>query len=572
MDFGEPALSAAVALIARICDSVGQRTPSAWRAARTPIKGGTEMTELDYWTQQVRNGRISRREFMARAAALGVAAAAATSILSKAGVAAAPKRGGSVKFGLAHGATTDTGDPASYPDTGTQIPFWGTMSNSLTIVDAKGEVKPDLAESFEPANGAAKWVFRLTKGATFHNGKDVTADDVIASFRHHMGKDSKSAVKSVLTPIKEMKADGKNAVIFELEAGNADFPFIASDYHLPIMPAKDGGADWRSNVRTGPFMFESWQPGVRAKLKRNPNYFREGKPYFDEVEFLTIADVSARMNAILTGEVHWIARPDLKTLNLLKRNPDLELSEVTGYAHYVFSMDVRSPPFNNLDVRTALKWAINREEIVQKVLLGHAIAGNDNPVAPKVKFYADPQPKYAYDLDKAKFHLKKAGMESLKVDLSVADAAFNGSVDAAVLYREQAKAAGIDINVIREPNDGYFDNVWLKKPWVADYWGGRPTCDWLFTVIYSTKASWNETHWSNPRFDELLVQARSETDDKKRASMYAEMQQLIHDDCGQIVLAFYNIVGAYTKKLAHDEIAANWEADGLRIAERWWFT
>jgi len=230
------------------------------------------MTELEYWTQQASQGRISRREFMGRAAALGVAAATATSILSRAGVAATPKRGGSAKFGLAHGSTSDSGNPAGFPDTATQIPFWGTMSNSLTIVDVKGDVKPDLAASFEPSNGAAKWIFRLTKGATFHNGKDVTADDVIASFRHHMGKDSKSAVKTVLAPIKDIKADDKLTVIFELEGGNADFPYIASDYHIPIMPAKDGAADWQSNVRTGPFIFDSWEPGVRAKLKRNPNY------------------------------------------------------------------------------------------------------------------------------------------------------------------------------------------------------------------------------------------------------------------------------------------------------------
>jgi peptide/nickel transport system substrate-binding protein len=533
-------------------------------------RGGT-MSELEYWTQQVAKGRISRREFMGRAAALGAGTALATTMLSQAGIAATPKRGGSAKFGLAHGATTDTGDPAAYPDTGTQIPLWGAMSNSLTVVDAKGNITADVAESFEPADKAASWVFKLRKGVTFHNGKDVTAEDVIASFRHHMGADSKSGVKSVLKAITDIKADDKSTVVFMLDGGNADFPYLASDYHIPIMPAKDGKADWQSNVRTGPFVFQSWEPGVRAKFKRNPNYHKEGQPYFDEVEFISITDVAARMNALITGEVHWIARPDLKTLNLLQRNPKIEISEVTGYAHYVFPMDVTKPPFDNLDVRTALKWAINREEIVQKVFFGHAAPGNDNPVAPLVKFASDPQPKYAYDIDKAKFHLKKAGLSSLRVDLSVADAAFNGAVDAAVLYQESAKPAGIDINVVREPNDGYFDNIWMKKPWCADYWGGRPTCDWLFTVIYAKGAAWNETRWANPRFDELLVQARSETDEKKRAGMYAEMQQLIHDDCGQIVLVFNNIVGAYYKTLAHNEIAANWEGDGLKIAERWWF-
>jgi peptide/nickel transport system substrate-binding protein len=530
------------------------------------------MTELEYWTQQVKKGRISRREFIGRVAALGISTTMATTLLSQAGVAATPKKGGSAKFGLAHGATSDTGDPAAYPDTATQVPFWGAMSSGLTEVDAKGKIQPDVCESIASEEGAQTWIFKLKKGVTFHNGKDLTPEDVIASYRHHMGADSKSAVKSVLGAIKEMKADGKQNVIFKLNGGNVDFPYLTSDYHIPIMPANsDGTADWKSNVRTGPFTFVSWEPGVRAKLKRNPNYYEEGKPYFDEVEFLSIADVTARINALNTGEVHWISRPDLKTLNLLQRNPNIEVTEVTGYGHYVFPMFVNVPPFDNVDVRTALKYAINREEIAKKVFLGHAVPGNDNPIAASVPFAIDPQPKHVYDPEKAKSYLKKAGLSTLKVDLSVADAAFNGAVDAAVLFQESAKAAGIEINVVREPNDGYFDNVWLKKPFIADYWSGRPTCDWMLTVVYAKGASWNETKWDNPRFNEVLVAARSEADEKKRAAMYAELQQLVHDDCGQIVIVFNNYVEAASKKLAHGDIANNWECDGLKIAKRWWF-
>src|SRR5215469_16802801 len=204
-------------------------------------------------------------------------------------------------------------------------------------------------------------------------------------------------------------------------------------------------------------------------------------------------------------------------------------------------------------------------------MMCHAKPGNDNAIAPGVKFSYDPKPRYTYDPEKAKFHLKKAGLSNLKVDLSVADAAFNGAVDAAVLYQQHAKAAGIDLNVVREPDDGYWDNVWLKKAWCGGYWSGRPTCDWLFTTVYAKGAAWNETHYANPKFNDMLVAARSETDDKKRAQMYAEMQQLLHDDGGIIVLVFNNYVEANSKKLAHGTIAPNWEADGLKVAERWWF-
>ena len=530
------------------------------------------MSELEYWTQQIVKGRISRREFMGRAAALGVTTALASTMLSETGVAATPKQGGSARFGLAHGATTDTLDPAGYPDTGTQVPFWGAMSNSLTEVDAKGNITADVVESMEPADGAKSWVFKIRKGVTFHNGKSLTPADIIASYRHHMGANSKSAAKSLLAAVTDIKADGPDTVVFTLSGGNADFPYICSDYHIPILPAKDDGtADWQSGVRTGAYVFGHWEPGVKAELKRNPNYHKPGMPHFDEVTFLTLGDVTARTNALITGQVDWIGRCDLKTLNLLKKNPKIAIAEYTGYGHYVFPMMVDQAPFNNVDVRLALKYAINREEIAKKVFLGHAVPGNDNPIAKSVKFAIDPKPDFTYNPDKAKFHLKKAGLSSLKVDLSVADAAFNGAVDAAVLYQQHAKKAGIDINVVREPNDGYWDNVWLKKAWCGGYWSGRPTCDWLMTTVYAKGAAWNETHYANPHFNDLLVAARSEIDDKKRAGMYAELQQLLHDDGGVIVIVFNNYVEANSKKMAHNTIAPNWEADGLKIAERWWF-
>ena len=528
------------------------------------------MEKLKLAEKLVGRGKVSRRQFVQLALAAGLTAATAETMFVKA-ARAEPKHGGSAKFGLAHGATTDSLDPAGYPDTATQFPFSGAMSNMLTVVDVDGNIQPDVAESFEFGDDAASWIFKIRKGITFHDGKSVTGEDVIASFQHHMGEDSKSAAKSLLGDIVEIKADGADTVVFTLKSPNADFPYVASDYHIPIMPSKDGKADWQSGVRTGAFVYGEYEPGVRAHLTRNPNYHKDGKPYFDDVEFITIADVTARTAALTAGTVHWISRADLKTLNLLKRDPNVSIEEVQGLGHYTLPMHVNVAPFDNVDVRTALKYAVNRQDIVDKVFLGHATPGNDNPIAPAVKFAIDPEPKHSYDPEKAKFHLKKAGMENLKVDLSVADAAFNGAVDAAVLYQQHAKAAGIDINIVREPNDGYWDNVWLKKPWCASYWSGRPTADWMFTTTYSKGASWNETNWSHPRFEELLVQGRAETDEKKRAAIYAEMQQLQHDDGGAIVLVFNNYVDAASKKLAHGKVAGNWEGDGLRIAERWWF-
>ena len=520
----------------------------------------------------VGSGRVSRRDFMQLAIAAGLTIPAASALFVKS-VRAQPKQGGVARFGLAHAATTDNLDPGSWPDTFTQTAFWGAGCNSLTIIDHTGDIVPDFAESFEPDEGAKKWVFKLRRGATFHDGRDVTADDVVASYRLHMGEDTGSAAKSLLEAITDIQPDGPETVVFTLREANADFPFIASDYHLPILPAKDdGSADWQSGNWTGAFTLEEFEPGVSARLIRNPNYFKEGQPYFDEVEFIGIPDTAARINALQTGDVHFIGRPDLKTLNLLSRAPGIEIIEQTGYAHYVIPMHTNVAPFDNVDVRLALKYAIDRQDIVNKVFLGHGTPGNDNPIAPNIKFATDPDPKHVYDPERAKSHLQKAGLSSLSVDLSTSDAAFAGAVDAAALYKEHAAAAGININVVREPADAYWDNVWLKKPFCFSYWSGRPTADWMFSTAYAADAEWNDSMWKNPRFNELLVDARAETDEETRAAMYAEMQEILHTEGGVVVMVFNNFIHAHSDKLGHDEVAANWENDGLKVAERWWFT
>ena len=140
-----------------------------------------------------------------------------------------------------------------------------------------------------------------------------------------------------------------------------------------------------------------------------------------------------------------------------------------------------------------------------------------------------------------------------------------------MLYQETARPCGIELNVVREPADGYWSNVWMKKPWSFSYWGGRPTEDWMFSSVYAADASMNEAQWQNTRFNTLLKDARVELDEAKRAGMYAEMQAIVRDDGGSVIPLFANYVNAMSAKVAHGKVAANWDLDGFRAAERWWF-
>jgi peptide/nickel transport system substrate-binding protein len=527
------------------------------------------MKTIDKLKLDLVQGRITRRGFLQGATALGFTAAAVPG-LARDAFAATPKKGGTLRLGIGHGSTTDTLDPATIENLYMQV-VGGAIYNKLTLVDNEGQLAPEIAESWEPTPDAKEWRFKLRDGLEFHNGKTVEAEDVIASFNHHRGEESKSAAKPIVDPIVDIKADGKNAVVFTLDGGNADFPFIVSDYHLAILPSKDGEIDPTAGIGSGSYKLEGFEPGVRTVVTRNPNYYRDDVGHFDGAELLSIVDVTARTNALTTGEIDAMDRVDIKTAHLLGRKPGIEIVETSGTAHYTFAMRCDTPPFDNVDVRLALKLALDREALLQSVLRGHGVVGNDHPIGQSNRYHADELPQRTYDPEKAKFHLKKAGMENLSVDLSAAEAAFAGAVDAAVLYKEHAAKAGININVVREPNDGYWSNVWMNKPWCAVYWGGRPTEDWMFSTAYAAGASWNDTFWDNERFNELLVAARAELDEAKRRDMYVEMQSIVRDDGGVVVPLFNNYVMALSDKLGHEELGANWSLDGFRAVERWWF-
>ncbi len=530
------------------------------------------MTTLDDLKHKLAAGRISRRRFMEGAIALGTSVAAAELMMGKA--LAAPSKGGTYLQALTGGATSDSLDPAKILDS-YMINVSSQLRNNLTEIGPDNQLRPELAESWEASADAATWTFKLRSGVEFHNGKSLEAADVVASFQHHLGEGTESAAKGIVQNITEVKADGKDTVVFKLSGGSADFPFIVSDYHLPICPAKDDGKpDWESGAGTGGYKLVRFEPGVNTVVERNPNYWKPDAAYFDSIENLFIADATARTSGVLGGKIHSMSNLDLKTADLLEKSPNVKVFPTYGNKHATMPMLCDTAPYTDNNVRLAVKHAIDREQLVKTILRGYGEAGNDHPIGPANIYRATPEelPQRAYDPEKAKFYLKQAGMDSLAVEYSIADTAFEGAVEAAALFQESAAKAGITVTINRAPDDGYWSNVWLVKPFCGSYWGGRPTEDWIFSQIYSKGADWNESRWDNARFNELLVQARAELDTAKRREMYVEMQRLCNEDCGSVIPIFMAYTHAASSKIGMPEqIASNWELDGHKNGERWWF-
>ncbi len=230
-------------------------------------------------------------------------------------------------------------------------------------------------------------------------------------------------------------------------------------------------------------------------------------------------------------------------------------------------------PFDNNDLLLALMLGIDRKKIVDNVFSGYASIGNDHAVGPKMKFFDAKQKMNAYDPEKAKFHYKKAGLNAPALELQVSEGAFSGATDAGQIFQESLSKAGIKMDLKRVSGDGYWDNVWLKVPFCAVYWGNRPTIDNQLTSIFAggLKNPWNDTHFVNAEFDKLLLEARIELNQAKRAQQYAKMQEIISQNAGMVNFAVQDYLDAHSTKLQGLTISGRYDFGDGRIAEKGWF-
>lgn len=523
--------------------------------------------ELNYLLKQAARGLMSRREFVGRAGALGVSAAVAGTMLTTAARAEEPKKGGLLRAGMQGGESTNTLDPAL---AASEVPFavnmlWGEM---LVDVNAKGEIDYRIAEEISASADATEWKFKIRAGVEFHDGKTVTADDVIATLKRHTDEKSQSGALGIVQGITEMKAEG-DMVTLKLAAGNADLPFLMADYHLIIQPGGGVGAE-AAGIGAGPYKVVSNEPGVRHAFEKHANYFDSTMGHADQVEIIVINDNTARTAALQAGQVHMINRVDPKIIDLLKGAPGISIEHVAGRGHYVFIMHVDKAPFDNNDLRMALKLAINRQEMVDKILGGYGSVGNDFPINSAYPLFDDSIPQREYDAAAAAEYYKKSGHDGSPIILRTAAGAFPGAVEAAELFQQSAAAAGIPLEIKREPDDGYWSDVWNVQPFCASYWGGRPVQDQMYSTAYLSTADWNDTKFKDPKFDETLIAARAELDPVKRKAMYSELANNLRDNGGLICPMFNDFVEAKREEVGGWSADPNGELmNGRALAKCW---
>jgi peptide/nickel transport system substrate-binding protein len=500
--------------------------------------------------------RLSRASLLKGAAALGIgmspllaaACGGGSSSSAPASTAAgAPRKGGNLRLGFVGGGTAETVNPYI----GVTPIDEGRIQNlydPLVIVNPDLTTSPGLALEWNPNADATVWEVKLRDGVTFHNGKTFGADDVIYSIQL-MSKPANFGSYPFVAGIDvaNMKALSKNLVRIPLKTPDADLSANFTYYNTWIV--QNGETDFKHPVGTGPFEFVSFTPGQRSVFKKNPNYWVTGKPYVDQLQIQSISDPTARLNALLSGQIDGMAQLPFQEAKAHQASGDINVLVATSPQAMMFYMDTQKPPFNDNRVRQAFRLIADRPALIEGAISGFGTVGND--IAGKgLPFYDSTLPQRAQDIEKAKSLLKAAGHSNLTVELQTSDI-FPGFVESATLLAQQATAAGVTINLKTEPANSYYNPslLYLKMAFAETQWP-MLSLKYFYLQSLSSNAPYNETHFKSASFGNVLQKAIGELDKTKAQDYWNQVQQIQYDQGGYLQWVNADWVDAVSKKVA----------------------
>ncbi|GGK89479.1 peptide ABC transporter substrate-binding protein [Curtobacterium luteum] len=522
------------------------------------------------------DGGPSRRTLLTGAAGiagLGLLALTGCSSGASAGPADLPRtaatgtawRGGRLRVARPAASAAETLDSAGSLSA---YEYLGALYNRLVKLDEQGRTVPDLAEEWSANADGTEWTFHLRRGVRFHDGSGFTAADAIASIQHILDEETASPQAGVLGEVmdaRSMTAVDAHTLRFALTKPNAEFPSLLTAYQCYIVPAAAIADISRTGIGTGPFRLSSFTPAGAGSVEAFDDHFA-GRPALDGVDFFSVQDTTARVNALLAGQVDLISQTnlDFATARVVAASDRATIARSENAQWYTIPMLATSDEFRDPRVRRAMKLAYDPRAIVATALQGTGSPGWDNPVPPQLAAFVDDHREY--DPDKAKALLKDAGRSDLRAPIytSSYESVFTPM---AVAYRDAVADAGIRLTVKNASSDSYYTQIWMQKPLMVSYWfTGRPI-DQLLNQIFRSGSSYNESAWSNERFDALLDDARAEMDDAKRLTLYQDAQRLVVEDGADMTPMFGDrLVGLSRDVVNYSEYG--FEFDWLRIGLR----
>jgi peptide/nickel transport system substrate-binding protein len=501
--------------------------------------------------QMYLRGNITRRQLLVGmgmlAAGLSMASViAACGTTSSTGGSTSPKKGGTFRLGVTGGGAKDIIDGQNIvtkPDQARLVAGFET----LLVYDENYNLTTDgLAESVTQ-DKPDQWTIRVKQGITFHDGKTFSADDVVYSLQRML--DPKQGLFGTgglgsIDPNKITKMDART-VRLNLKQADSTIGEQMGQYYNGMVPV--GYTRSGTQNGTGPYKVQSFTPGQQSVHVRNPNYWRTGQPYFDQVTIIDFPDPSAQVNALLAGQLDAITDIPFAQVSVVQAHSGLAVLESPGGGWLPLCMAIDLEPFKDVRVRQAFRLMADRQAIVTQVLSGHGRVANDL-YAPFDEGYAADLAQRHQDFAQAKSLLKAAGKDGMTVDLHTTDGAA-GMVDVANVFAQQAKGAGITVNVKNDPN--YYGDAYLKLAFSVDFWGTRNYLPQVANGSIPT-APYNECHWppAGSNYLSLYSQALAEIDKTKRVALKHQMQQLEYEQGGYIIPFFNNLVDAYSTKVS----------------------
>lgn len=454
-----------------------------------------------------------------------------------------PNRGGRLRVGFVGGGSAEQLDPNRGAAI-VEIAMATMMFDKLfELRGPKAEVTPVLAESMEPNATGDVWTLRVKQGVTWHDGKPFTIDDVIYTFQRVLDEKNALAGASVLTFLdpKGMKKLDAQTVRLSFLKPFADPLSPLTTRFLPIV--QDGADDFRKPIGTGPFKYESFTAGKGGLFVANRDY-HDGAPYLDDVQTIDLPDATARVNALVSGQVDAIEALPGAQVKVLEGNGKIALIESPNGGHSKLCFTVSSAPFDDVRVRQALRLLVDRPKMIENAAQGRGDIGNDLPSRFDPMF-AEDIPQREYDPEQAKALLSEAGQTNLELRLDSSTAAV-GMLESAQVFAETARAAGVKVQVKTNPADSYYTKIWGNAPFFQDEWGWYSLHDQL-ALNYASKGAYNGTKFANPRFDALLDDASRTLDEGERKDKYAEVQQLLWDEGPDVIWGSPAVLDAATK-------------------------
>jgi peptide/nickel transport system substrate-binding protein len=551
--------------------AAARRQPLRSSATRTPILDGTSRALYDtrsgaLWLVRDAGYRergaamvsITRRDALKRAASASVAlgmggalaacgssssgsSSSSSSISTASTDVAAPRRGGTLRIGLTGGSESDDLNPLS-PLTLPANAYAQCLFDSLVIMTAAGQPQLQMAEEITPNKSATVWTIRLRTGIEFHDGREMTAQDVIYTFQQVFNPKAPGVSAAGLSPIDVSRLKTLDRYTVELPCKTPfatlieTLAIISYSYIIPV------GFDPKRPVGTGPFMYVSFTPGQQAVFARFPNYWQTGKPYLDKLVLTDYSDETSQLNALVSGQVDVIDQLSATSIKIVEAaGKEILVSPGGGFTQ--FTMRVDQAPFDDVRVRQATRLVINRPEMMNIVFGGHGTLGND-VFGIWSDDYDNSLPQREQDIEQAKSLLKQAGHSNLTTELVTSPIA-PGVVQAAQLLAQEASGAGMTINLRQVTPTEFFGPNYLKWVFAQDFSFYNYYLPEV-SLVFLADSFYNETHFNDPHYTQLYDEAVATLDPNKRKEIVAEMQTIDYNQGGYIIPYFVPVIDGFT--------------------------